>query len=156
MTLASIQSLWLIKILASWTVDETWCFLNKLWPEYLSCVETHVISSEKTNSKGKIMSEFSSDTQGFLHREFFPEGGSVNNKMYTDILSPQSGMQWERNSCKNWHKTAGFFCTTPPHNDHWQYLATHNVMTLERPPCSLDLLPPNFFLFLRIKSALKD
>jgi hypothetical protein len=36
-----------------------------------------------------------------------------------------------------------------------KYLAEHKVMALEQPPFSLELTPPNFFLFLRLKKFSK-
>jgi len=36
-----------------------------------------------------------------------------------------------------------------------EFLAKHNVATLPQPPCSPDLGPADFFLFPRIKTALK-
>jgi transposase len=36
------------------------------------------------------------------------------------------------------------------------FLSNNNVKTLERPPYSPDLVPPDFFLLTQIKSTLKE
>jgi hypothetical protein len=57
-------------------------------------------------------------------------------------------MQWEENVCINAHETEGFFCMTHLYIAQWQsnYLDKCKL-SLGHPIYSLDLSPPDIFLF---------
>jgi transposase len=67
-------------------------------------------------------------------------------------------MQSGRNAPKN--ETSSWFLLHNNAPAHWSvlvkdFLAKSNVTTLEYPPYSSDLAPVDFYLFSRLKSALK-
>lgn len=109
-------------------------------------------------SRGKVMLEVFFDYRGLIHYEFIPEGRTVNKQLYTEILKRlrdairrKRPEKWAGNDWFLLHDNA------PSHRSLMvkQYLAKHNVTTLEHPPYSPDLAPPDFYLFPRLKMALK-
>ena len=119
---------------------------------------TRTMKFMQDRSKGKVMLEVFFDSQGIVHYEFIPEGRTVNKEMYVEILRRLRDAirrkrpdKWAQ---KNWlllHDNA------PSHRSLLvkQYLAKHGVTTLEHPPYSPDLAPCDFYLFPRIKKAIK-
>jgi len=81
----------------------------------------------------------------------------VNKEMYTDILHCLRDAV--RRKCpQKWRTSSWFLLHNAP--AHWLVLvkdfsAKSNVTTMEYPPYSSDLVEVDFFLFPRLKSALK-
>jgi len=69
------------------------------------------------------------------------------------------GMWSEGNAPKKWRTNSCFLLhdNAPAHQSVFvkDFLAKNYVTTLQHPPHSPDLAPPDFYLFLRLKSALK-
>jgi transposase len=66
----------------------------------------------------------------------------------------------EGDAVKNGESTVGFFLTTMLQHtgQFWLrifFIAKNNITTLENPPYHSDLAPADFYLFARLKSALK-
>ena len=85
-----------------------------------------------------------------------PEGQTVNQVYYTEVLTNlrervrRRTEMWKNGS---WLLHQG---NAPAHNAlSVKFLTKHKITVLEHPPYSPDLAPCDFFLFPKIKSALK-
>jgi histone-lysine N-methyltransferase SETMAR len=97
------------------------------------------------------------DIRGIVHREFVPQGQTVNKKFYCEVLQRlRENIRRKRLDLwrmKNWilHDD-----NAPCHRALLvRDLANHNMLSLPHPPYSPDLAPADFFLFPKIKMQLK-
>ena len=97
-------------------------------------------------------------TSSIVHFEFLPQGQTVNQYVYKEILrrlmrlvQDKSMDLWENNAWVLHHDNA------PAHSalSIRQFLAERNIPTLEQPPYSPDLAPCDFFLFPKLKGVIK-
>ena len=98
------------------------------------------------------------DVRGFVHCEFLPQGQTINQHVYKEILrrllrSVREKRQelWEDNSWVLHHDNA------PAHTapSIREFLAQKNIAVLEQPPYSPDPAPCDFFLFPKLKGVIK-
>ena len=98
------------------------------------------------------------DVHGIVHLEFLPQGQTINQNVYKDILRrlmrsvrEKRRELWETKSWLLHHDNA------PAHNalSIRQFLAENNIAVLEQPPYLPDLAPCDFFLFLKLKGVIK-
>ena len=98
------------------------------------------------------------DVRSIVHSEFLPQGQTINQQVYKEILRlllrPVREKRRELWQDKSWllhHDTA------PAHNalSIRQFLAEKNIAVLEQPPYSPDLAPCAFFLFPKLKEIIK-
>ena len=112
------------------------------------------MKARKSKSKVKVIF----DIQGIVHFEFLPQGQTVNQTVYKEILQRLVRSVREKRRCL-WEANAWALHrdNTPAHTSLsiCQFLAERNIATLEHPPYSPDLAPCDFFLFPKIKSVLK-
>ena len=111
-----------------------------------------------SKSKIKVMLINFFDQKGLVHHEFVPEGQTVNQHFYKEVLGRLHDRVrrsrrnlWENHSCLLHHDDA------PAHTalNVGQFLASKQVTYLEHPPYSPDLAPCDFWLFSRMKAVLK-
>ena len=101
------------------------------------------------------------DIQGIIHFEFLPQGQTVNQIIYKEILQclvksvhdKRQGL-WKAHAWALHHNNAP--AHTAPALNIRQFLAERNITTLEHFPYSPDLASCDFFLFPKIKSLLKE
>ena len=98
------------------------------------------------------------DVHEIVHLEFLPQGQTINQNVYKDILRrlmrsvrEKRRELWETKSWLLHHDNA------PAHNalSIRQFLAENNIAVLEQPPYSPDLAPCDFFLFPKLKGVIK-
>ena len=98
------------------------------------------------------------DVRGMEHYEFLPQGQTVNNHVYKEILQrllysvrEKRRYLWGSNTWLLHHDNA------PAHTalSIWKFLADKNLSVLEQPPYSPDLAQSNFFLFSKVKNIIK-
>jgi len=109
-------------------------------------------------SKVKKMLIMFFDSQGTLHKEFVQEGCTVNAEYYKGVLDHLISCIQRVHSAL--YRTRGFFLlhdNAPAHSAAKirQFLTQKQVATLNHPPYSPDLSPPNYFLFPKVKLQLK-
>ena len=88
------------------------------------------------------------------HMEFLLQGQTVNQHVYKEILR-----RLLRSVRELWQDNAWLLHqdNAPAHNalSNRQFLAERNVAVLNHPPYSPDLAPCDFFLFPKLKEAIK-
>lgn len=145
------------------TGDETWCF--KYDPETKRQSATWKSpSSPKAKklrfSKSRIKTMFICfyDSKGIVHREFVPYGQTVNGEYYLGVME----RLWKRilrirpeyREPGSWHLLHD---NAPPHKTIAvrEFLAKKQVPVIQHPPYSPDLSPCDYFLFPKMKCAMK-
>ncbi|UYV71394.1 hypothetical protein LAZ67_8002960 [Cordylochernes scorpioides] len=98
------------------------------------------------------------DVKGLVHYEFVPEGQTINQHYYLDVLRRLREAVRQKRPEK-WHQKNWLL-----HHDNARphkavtiqlYLAKHGIALLSQPPYSLELAPNDFFLYPKIKKVLK-
>jgi len=109
-----------------------------------------------SKSKVKCMLMCFFDSMGIVHKEWVPAGQTVNQYYYKDILERlrKRVIQVRPNIATNWilhHDNA------PAHAAFSvvQFLTSKGITVMLQPPYSPDLVPCDFFLFKKAKSAMK-
>ena len=150
----------LSKIIAG---DETWIFgydpetknQSSQWkfpgsPRPMKC--------RQVKSKIKSMLIVFYDHRGIVHREFVPEGQTVNQHFYLDVLRRlREDVRRKRPelwASGDWHLLHD---NAPPHvaAKVQQFITSTNMNIIQHPPYSPDLSPCDYFLFPRMKIDLK-
>ena len=99
------------------------------------------------------------DVRGIVHTEFMPQGHTINQHIYRDVLRRLMRSVHEKRrelyEKKSWllhHDNA------PVHNalSIREFLAKNNIAVLEQLPYSPDLAPCDFFLFPKFKGVMKE
>ena len=98
------------------------------------------------------------DIRGVIYIDWVPEGQTVNQVYYKNVLTTLR--ERVRRRRPDMWKNASWILhhdNTPARNvlSVKRYLAKNNIPVMEHPPYSPDLAPCDFFLFPKIKSALK-
>ena len=98
------------------------------------------------------------DARGIVHMEFLPQGQTVNQHVYKEILWRLLRSVREKRR-ELWQDNAWLLRqdNAPAHNvlSIRQFLAKRNVTVLDHPPYSPDLAPCDFFLFPKLKEVIK-
>ncbi|UYV64507.1 hypothetical protein LAZ67_3001027 [Cordylochernes scorpioides] len=145
------------------TGDETWVYgydpeTKRQSMEWKGKDEPRTKKSRLCKSKNKVLLATFFDIKGIVHYEYLEEGRTINKESYLNIMRRvresirlKKSEMW---SSKNWiihHDNA------PPHTatSVLTYLAKHDIQILQQPPYSPDLAPNDFFLFPKLKMALK-
>ena len=97
------------------------------------------------------------DIQAIVHVHWVPEGQTVNQVCYKEVLT--NFREWVRRRPEMWKNGSWVL-----HQDNAPaqyalsvktFLTKHKIAVLEYPPYAPDLAPHYFFLFPKTKSALK-
>ena len=99
------------------------------------------------------------DCQGVVHKEFVPEGKTVNAEFYKGVVGRVlKRIQRVRPAAFCSRDIFLLHDSTPAHKaaSVCQFLTPKNVTTLYHPPYSPDLSPPDYFLFSKLKMKLKE
>uniref|UniRef100_A0A8C4Q4B9 Mos1 transposase HTH domain-containing protein n=1 Tax=Eptatretus burgeri TaxID=7764 RepID=A0A8C4Q4B9_EPTBU len=137
------------------TGDESWIFeynpkTKRQSRQWKSPASPRPKKARMSKSKVKVMLIAFFDIKGIVHFEFLPQGETVNQYMYKEILrrlmrSARDKRRdlWENNAWVLHHDN------TPAHSalSIRQFLVERNVPTLEQPPDSPALVPCDVFRF---------
>ena len=109
-----------------------------------------------SKSKVKCMLVCFFDSKGIVHKEWVPPGQTVTQYFYKEILErlQKRVLRVRANTARNWilqHDNA------PSHTalSVQQCLTSKRISVLPQPPYSPDIAPCDFFLFPRVKMAVK-
>jgi len=98
------------------------------------------------------------DSQDVVHKEFVPEGKTVNAKFYKGVPDcPLKGIQWVGPAAFCCRDFLNVHYNAPVHKTAsvCQFLTPKNLTTLYRIPYCPDLFPPDYFLFPKLNMKLK-
>ena len=118
--------------------------------------EWYAVSKPSKKIKTMLITFF--DTQGIIHREFVPPGQKVDAVFYKSVL--ERLLARIRRVRPNQYKSGDWFLlhdNAPAHTAILvaQFLAKRKVTVITHPPYSPDLAPADFFLFPKLKNAMK-
>ena len=143
--------------------DETWCFQYELLTKRQSAVwkspedsPPRKVRLQKLKVKTMLITFF--DSEGMIHKEFVPEGSTVNEQSYLGmmqrLLTRIRRIRLQYKAQGSWlllHGNApAHKCIAVPN-----FLASKSVKVLDHPAYSLDLSPCDYFLFPKLKMQLK-
>ena len=115
-------------------------------------IVTKAQESKTVQVKNKVMLIVSSNFHGIVDIEFLPQGQTINQNVYKDIL--QRLMHSVREKRRDLWEMKSWV-----HHDNalniWEFLAKNTIAVLEQLPCSPDLAPCDFFLFPKVKGVIK-
>jgi histone-lysine N-methyltransferase SETMAR len=112
----------------------------------------------KSKFKAMMIGVFFFDIHGIVYLHWVPAGQTINQYYYPEVLAQlreeirkKRPELWNLNSWVSYHDHA------PTHSalSVKRFLVKHNIPVLEHPPYSPDLAPCDFYLFPKVKSALK-
>jgi histone-lysine N-methyltransferase SETMAR len=98
------------------------------------------------------------DSEGIVHKEFAPEGKTVNAEFYKGVMDCLlKHIQPVRPAAFCSRDFFLLYDNAPAHKaaSVCQFLTQKNVTTLYHPSDSPDLSPPDYFLFPKLKKNLK-
>jgi histone-lysine N-methyltransferase SETMAR len=143
--------------------DETWCFAydpetKQQISEWFGETSPWLKKLKFQRSRIKNMLIIFFDSQDVVHKEFIPEGKTVNAEFYKGVM----GRLLKR---VKWVHPAAF-CSrdffllhnkAPAHKTAsvCQFLPPKKCYNILSPPYSPDLSPPDYFLFPKVKMKLK-
>lgn len=152
---------WLNRVI---TGDESWFYEydpsnRRASMSWMKKNEPRVKKAKMSKSKIKSLLIVFFDRRGIVHKEFVPEGRTVNGAFYLEVLKRLQArvrrVRPELHRSKSWilhHDDA------PAHSCILvrDWIAKNGIITIEHPPYSPDLAPCDFFLFPKIKKDMKD
>jgi histone-lysine N-methyltransferase SETMAR len=145
------------------TGNETWCFAydpetKRQSSEWVGEISPLPKKLKFQKSRIKTMLIFFFDSSDVVHKEFVPEGKTVNAEFYKGLMDRLM------KRIQQFHPTAfysqDFFLlhdNAPARKaaSVCQFLTKKKVKTLYHPPYCPDLSPPDYFLFPKLKMKLK-
>lgn len=145
------------------TGDESWCLeydpeTKRQSAEWTSPGKGRPMKVRASKSKTKTMLIVFFDSRGIIHQEFLRQGSTVTGAFYKDVLDRllkrMRRVRPEMLDSGNWcllHDNA------PSHKSIivQQFLARRQAVTIDHPPYSPDLSPPDYFLFPKLKLKMK-
>jgi hypothetical protein len=143
------------------TGDENWCFqyhpeTKRQSLEWCSKGSSRPKKTCMSKLKAKCMFVCFFDSMGIVHKEWVSAGQTVNQYYYTEILERlrKRVMRFRPIIQKNWifhHNNAPAYAVLSVA----QFLISRCITVMPQPPYSHDLAPCDFFLFQKVKSAVK-
>ena len=147
------------------TGDESWIFecdpfTKRQSLEWKSPTSPRSKKARMSKSKVKVMLIAFCDVRGIVHKEFLPQGQTINHHIYKDILrhlmrSVREKRQelWDEKAPKISHHD-----NAPSHNalSIREFLAKNNITVMDQPPYYPDLAPCDIFCFQNSKEPLKE
>lgn len=143
------------------TGDESWTFQYDPETKAQSS-EWHTPESPRpkkarmSKSRVKTMLIVFFDKRGLIHKEFVPQGKTVNAEFYKEVLQRlHKAVKRKRQDLA--HRWRLHHDNAPAHTAFLvtSYLTRIGVEVLPQPPYSPDMSPPDFFLFPKVKRCLK-
>ena len=145
------------------TGDESWVYgydveTKVQSSQWMSKTSPRPKKARQVRSKIKVLLTVFFDASGVVHHEYFPEGSTVNQTYYIEVLKRlRDAIQRKR--LELWRSGDWFFHhdNAPAHSAlrTCEFLAKHSITVLPHPPYSPNLAPCDFFLFPMLKKPLK-
>ena len=145
------------------TGDESWVYGYDVETKVQSLQWTRKTTprpkkARQVRSKIKVLLTVFFDAGGVVHHEYLPEGSTVNQTYYIEVLKRLRNAI-RRKMPELWRSGDWFFHqdNAPAHSAlrTREFLAKHSITVLAYPTYSPDLAPCDFFLFPMLKRPLK-
>jgi histone-lysine N-methyltransferase SETMAR len=145
------------------TRDETWCFAydpktKRQSSEWVGEASPRPKKLKFQRSRIKTLLIIFFDSQGIVHKEFVPEGKTVNAEFYKGVMDRLlKRIERVRPAPFCARDLFLFLDNVPAHKaaNVCQFLTPKNDRTLYHPPYSPVLSQPDYFLFPKLKIKLK-
>ena len=145
------------------TGDETWVYGYDPETKFQSSKWKHPESprpkkARQVRSNVKVMLTCFFDSPGIVHHEYAPEGQTINNEYYLQVLRRlreavrrKRPNMWAAKNFQLHHDNA------PAHSAHviHAFLAKNSMSLVRKAPYSPDLAPCDFWLFTKLRTILK-
>jgi len=145
------------------TGDETWVYgydpeTKRQSSQWKSADSPRPKKAHQVQSKVKVMLIVFFDMEGIVHYEYVPQGQTVNQQFYLQVLkclrlavSHKRPQKWVVGAWALHHDNA------PAHTAHsiQVFLASHGIPVVQQPPYSPDMAPFDFWLFPQLKTVVK-
>jgi histone-lysine N-methyltransferase SETMAR len=117
---------------------------------------TSVEKARLSRSQVKTMLVCFFDHKGMVHYEFTAQGQTVNQRCYLEVLT-RLRESVRRKKSELWPGKWILHDTGPAHDvlRVCKFLAKNSIIKMDHPPYSPDLAPRDFWLFPKLKNALK-
>ncbi|GFV30788.1 mariner Mos1 transposase [Trichonephila clavipes] len=125
-----------------------WKLSGSPWPK----------KARQVRSKIKVMLIVFVDADGIVHREYAPQGQTVNKEFYLDVMKRlREAVRRKRPVLWAYSRWMLHHDGAPAHTSNLvqQFLTKHETIQVAHPSYSPDMPPPDFFLFPKIKNTLK-
>ena len=112
----------------------------------------------QVRSKMKVMLIVFFDMEGIVHYEYVPQGQTVNQQFYLQVLKrlrlAVSRKMPQKQPAGAW---ALHHDNAPAHTAHsiQVFLASHDILVVQQTPYSPDMAPCDFWLFPQLKTVMK-
>lgn len=145
------------------TGDETWCFkydpeTKRQTAQWKSKGEPKPKKLRLQKSKIKTMLITFYDSKGIVHKEFVPEGQTITGEYYLEVLHRLwSRIVRVRPEYPEGKQLFLLHDNAPPHKTKKvnEFLMQKQICVIGHPPYSPDLSPCDYFLFPKLKTAMK-
>jgi len=145
------------------TGDESWCYgydpeTKQASSQWKTASSPRPKKARQVRSNVKTMLICFFDVRGIVHKEFVPPGQTVNQEFYLGVLR-RLRENVRRKRPDLWRSGDWFLHhdNAPAHTalSVRQFLTSQGMTLIPHPPYSPDLAPCDFFLFPRMKRAMK-
>ena len=145
------------------TGDETWCFAydpeaKRQSSDWVGETSPRLKKPKFRRLRIKIVLIIFFDSKGIAHKEFVPEGKTVNAEFYKGVMDrPLKRIHRVRPApfCSRFFSFLHDIAPAHKAASVCQFLTPKIVTTLYYPPYSPTLSPPDYFLFPKLKINLK-
>ncbi|GFX48184.1 mariner Mos1 transposase [Trichonephila clavipes] len=147
------------------TCDESWRFTydpetKRQSMHWKTPTSPRAKKARMSKSKFKAMMIVFFDIDEIVYLHWVPEGQTINQHYYIEVLGNlRERIRKKKKRPEMWKEKSCIFHqdNAPAHSalSFERFLAKHSIPVLEHPPYSPDLAPCDFFLFPKVKSALK-
>lgn len=145
------------------TGDESWVYgydpeTKTQSSQWKTATSPRPKKARQVRSSVKVMLTVFFDHKGVVHHEYAPQGQTITKQYYVQVLTRLRDAVrrkrpdlWASSAWQLHHDNA------PAHSSHLvqAFLAKHGVVQVPQPPYSPDMAPCDFFLFPKMKTALK-
>ena len=145
------------------TGDKSWVFEYDLAKKrtdmvWLAPDEPRVKKAQKSRSQVKLMATVFFDSWGLIHLEWMPKGSTITAETYVQMLK-RLRLRVRRTRPDLWVNASWILHqdNAPAHRSFLvrDFLARHRITILEHPAYSPDLAPCDFWLFDKVKDAMR-
>ena len=131
---------------------------QKAEPRMEECIVTKIQKGEGVQVQNQGDTDRFFDVHGIVHAEFLPQGQTIHQHVYKNILRClMCSVREKRRELWETRSWLLHYDNAAAHNalEIREFLAKNNIAVPEQPPYSSDLVPCDFFLFPKLNEVIK-